>query len=212
MAILRKNQELWLGKEVESRIYYDVRYQGPGYNQMAFFAAVPQSQGSVKSIEGIEWIDASKGQKNGAYGFMDITEKGAIDKMKKYMTEDYNSDVKKVKVIALDNNNTSKSPYRAEDGGEKTERTVTFEYVLGIKVTRNGKTKYFELNSNGFETSHEIHMGNKTIVPWTEEREESCRLILAFFDSLQTRINSIITKDAIGMLEKNISFLLPEPG
>lgn len=206
MAILRKNQEFWLGKDPASRIYYDVRYQGPGYNQTAFFAAVPQNQGSLKGMEGVEWCESAKGKSNGAYGFKAETETKAIDKLKKFMVDDYNQGVKKEKMLFIDNDAESKSPF--SDHREFGKRTITFAYQVVVKVTRKDKVKYFELNGAGMETSSEASEHGISIVPWTEQREANCKLILHVFDSIQKRINEMVSTDAIGMLEKNIGLLL----
>jgi hypothetical protein len=208
MAILKKNQVIWLGKSAESRIYYDVRYQGPGYNKTEFFAAIPQDQGANKGIAGIEWIEGSKGKNNGAYGFKATTQQEAIDKLTKAMTDDYNSGVKKEKFIFIDNDNESKTKYHGHNGDENTKRTVTFSYKLVVKVTRKETVKYFQLNSAGFETSFEMREHGYSAVPWTEEREANCKLILDLFDRLQDRVNSLITSDPVGMLDKNVALLL----
>lgn len=208
MPILRKNQELWLSKDVESRIYYDVRYKGPGYNDPAFFAAIPQNQGAIKGMEGIEWCEGAKGKNNGAYGFRAESEKEAIDKLKKFMLADYNQGVIKEKVIFIDNDNKAKSQFHGHSREEKTKRSVTFSYQMVVKVTRKDQVKYFEISGAGFETSHEVSESGRVAVPWTEEREANCRLILDLFDRLQDRVNSLVTTDAIGMLDKNIGLLL----
>lgn len=140
---------------------------------------------------------------------MDATEQGAIDKLEKHMKADYNAGIRKEKLIFIDNDNDSKSPFHRTNDSDKTKRTVTFEYIVAVKVTRNNTVKYFELNEHGVEkTSEKIIYEKDTMVPWTPEREAACKGILELFDLLQQRVNEMVKTDAIGLLDKNIGLLL----